>query len=46
MPSVNFEQAPILLFWETTKACGLACRHCRAEAIAQPQPGELTTEQD
>ena len=42
---VNFEQAPILLFWETTKACGLACAHCRAEAIAQPQPGQLSTEQ-
>jgi radical SAM protein len=40
---VNFEQAPILLFWETTKACGLACKHCRAEAIAEPMPGELTT---
>ncbi|MGZ8646459.1 MAG: TIGR04053 family radical SAM/SPASM domain-containing protein [Actinomycetota bacterium] len=45
MSSVNFEQAPILLFWETTRACGLACRHCRAEAIARPQPGQLTTEQ-
>jgi radical SAM protein len=40
---VNFEQAPILLFWETTKACGLACKHCRAEAIAQSMPGELST---
>jgi len=42
---VNFDQAPILLFWETTKACRLACRHCRAEAIAQPLPGQLTTEE-
>jgi radical SAM protein len=32
----------MLLFWETTKACGVACRHCRAEAIAQPMPGQLT----
>jgi len=40
---VNFEQAPILLFWETTKACGLACKHCRAEAIAQAMPGQLST---
>ncbi len=43
--SVNFDQAPILLFWETTKACHLACRHCRAEAIAAPQPGQLSTEE-
>ncbi len=43
--TVNFDQAPILLFWETTKACRLACRHCRAEAIAEPQPGQLSTEE-
>lgn len=42
---VNFEQAPILLFWETTKACKLACKHCRAEAIADAMPGQLTTEE-
>ncbi len=45
MSPVNFEQAPILLFWETTKACRLACRHCRAEAIPEPLPGELSTEE-
>jgi radical SAM protein len=43
MSPVNFEQAPILLFWETTKACQLACKHCRAEAIAQAMPGQLST---
>jgi AdoMet-dependent heme synthase len=43
--TVNFDQAPILLFWETTKACNLACRHCRAEAIAAPQPGQLSTDE-
>jgi radical SAM protein len=42
---VDFEQAPILLFWETTKACKLACRHCRAEAIAEAMPGQLSTEE-
>jgi radical SAM protein len=45
MSPVNFEQAPILLFWETTKACNLACRHCRAEAIAEGLPGQLDTDQ-
>jgi len=45
MSRVNFDQAPILLFWETTKACGLACRHCRAEAIADGLPGQLTTDE-
>ncbi|OWP57333.1 MAG: hypothetical protein B2I17_01450 [Thermoplasmatales archaeon B_DKE] len=36
---------PQLFFWETTKACPLACKHCRAEAILNPMPGELTTEE-
>jgi radical SAM protein len=40
---VDFERRPILVFWETTRACGLACRHCRASAIAEPLPGELST---
>jgi len=40
---VNFDEAPILVFWETTRACELACRHCRAEAMPEPAPGELTT---
>ena len=40
---MNFDEAPILVFWETTRACELACRHCRAEAMPEPAPGELTT---
>jgi AdoMet-dependent heme synthase len=40
---LDFDQRPILVFWETTKACGLACRHCRASAILQPVRDELTT---
>jgi radical SAM protein len=31
--------------WEATKACLLACRHCRAKAIRNPLPGELSKEQ-
>ena len=38
------ENAPILVFWETTRACELVCRHCRAEAIPSPAPGQLATE--
>ncbi|MGZ8603885.1 MAG: TIGR04053 family radical SAM/SPASM domain-containing protein [Actinomycetota bacterium] len=41
--TVNFDRAPMLVFWETTRACDLACRHCRAEAISRPLPGELTS---
>lgn len=41
----RYERAPHLVFWETTKACSLACRHCRASAQPGPSPGELTTDQ-
>ncbi len=41
----SFEDKPILVFWETTKACLLACKHCRAKAITTPLPGELSTEE-
>jgi len=40
---MDFDSRPILVFWETTRRCGLACRHCRASAIREPLPGELTT---
>lgn len=42
---VDLDRRPILVFWESTRACLLACRHCRAEAQATPAPGELTTEE-
>lgn len=33
-----------VLFWETTAACNLACRHCRrGESRGAPAPGELST---
>ena len=40
---VDFSRRPMLVFWETTRACLLACRHCRASATTQPPPGELST---
>ena len=36
---------PRLLAWESTRACNLACRHCRAEALTEPPPGELSHEE-
>ncbi len=48
MPSlsaVDFNRTPFVAIWETTRACDLACRHCRAEAISEPLPGELSTEE-
>jgi radical SAM protein len=41
---MDLDSAPILAFWETTKACRLACRHCRATALPHALPGQLTTD--
>ncbi|HEY4002369.1 MAG TPA: TIGR04053 family radical SAM/SPASM domain-containing protein [Candidatus Xenobia bacterium] len=38
----DMDDKPLLVFWETTRACDLACQHCRASAISQALPGELT----
>src|SRR5664279_1834828 len=40
---LDYARRPMLVFWETTRACQLACRHCRASATAEALPGELTT---
>ncbi len=42
---MNFDQAPMLVIWEATQACDLACVHCRASAQSERDPKELTTEQ-
>ena len=42
---VDFNQAPLLLIWEITRACALACRHCRASAEDVRHPMELTLEE-
>jgi len=42
---MNFDQAPMLVIWEVTQACDLACVHCRASAQSERNPQELTTEQ-
>jgi len=41
--SFVYARAPQRVYWETTRACDLACRHCRAEAVPDPDPAELTT---
>jgi radical SAM protein len=40
-----YNRAPMLVYWETTLSCGLACRHCRATAMPERDPTELTTEE-
>jgi radical SAM protein len=45
MPAVDFHESPFLVIWETTQACALACRHCRASARPGRDPRELTTDE-
>ncbi|MEE9219282.1 MAG: TIGR04053 family radical SAM/SPASM domain-containing protein [Acidobacteriota bacterium] len=45
LPRVDYQKTPFVLIWETTQACDLTCRHCRASAQPSRHPGELTTEQ-
>jgi radical SAM protein len=39
----SFDVAPFLVIWEATRACALACSHCRADAIDRRDPRELDT---
>jgi radical SAM protein len=39
---MDFDQRPFTVIWETTRACDLACAHCRAEANRRQSAGELT----
>jgi len=41
----TYGRAPFIVIWETTRACALACVHCRAEAIPQRDPVELTPDE-
>lgn len=39
----DFSEAPFLVIWETTQACDLLCKHCRASAQPNRDPEELST---
>ncbi len=41
----DFDLAPFTVAWEITRACALACRHCRAEAQPRRDPRELSTDE-
>lgn len=43
--NVDFNLTPYTVAWEITRACALACVHCRAEAIPRRDPRELSTEE-
>ena len=35
---------PMIVIWETTRACQLVCKHCRADAQKVAHPEQLSTE--
>jgi len=41
--AIDTSQRPFVLTWELTRACALSCEHCRADAIEERHPDELTT---
>lgn len=41
----DLQARPLLVFWEVTRACALACKHCRATAQPKADPGELNHEE-
>lgn len=43
MTSLDYDRAPFLAIWETTQACDLACKHCRASAQPLAHPSQLNT---
>jgi radical SAM protein len=45
LSAVDFDRAPFVVIWETTQACDLACLHCRACAVPQRDPRELSTDE-
>jgi len=45
LPTFDFDRAPFLVIWEVTRACALACVHCRADAIPCRDPRELSTDE-
>ena len=42
MQARDYSQTPLLVYWEVTRACGLACRHCRASASPHAHPLQLS----
>ncbi len=42
---MKFEERPFIAIWETTQACDLVCKHCRAAARPERDAHELSTEE-
>lgn len=45
MNAIDFNISPFVIIWENTRACDLACVHCRAAAQPRRSQFELTAEE-
>lgn len=43
VPKHDVGERPFIVIWEATRACALACTHCRAVAVPHRDPRELDT---
>ena len=41
----DLNERPYIVVWEVTRACGLVCTHCRADAVDRRSPLELDTDE-
>jgi radical SAM protein len=41
----RFARSPLIVIWEVTRACDLACVHCRASALPEREAWELATDE-
>ncbi len=44
-PLYDLKTRPFMVIWETTQACDLACKHCRAESQPEHHPNALSFEE-
>lgn len=44
-PAYELSQRPFMVIWETTQACDLCCKHCRAEASPKLDPCALNSDE-
>lgn len=44
-PAFDFDDTPFVAFWEMTRGCDLECEHCRASAVPDRHPDELSTQE-
>ena len=43
--TASLAHTPAVAIWEVTRACDLRCTHCRAEAMTNADPAELSPDE-